>query len=259
MKTAYITLSPEGAALIPALEREFGEIDCFVYEAVAELAPRAESFTRIAELTGRIFGLYRGLIYAAPCGVVVRSIAACATSKYTDPAVVVMDAGARWAVSLLSGHEGGANDLALRVANLFDAEPVISTTTEAVKDIIVGVGCRRGAESDAIAGAIEAALAQLNLPLSRVRLLASAEVKRDEVGLLAAGEKLNLPLRFLSMEQLRHCAFAVTPSEFVEASVGVPAVAEPAALLAGRRTTLLLPKTIFNHITVAVARENFPL
>ena len=53
-------------------------------------------------------------------------------------------------MSLLSGHEGGANDLALQIANLVGAEPVITTTTEALKSVIVGVGCRRGTEAERI-------------------------------------------------------------------------------------------------------------
>ncbi len=47
--------------------------------------------------------------------------------------MVVVDVGARWAISLLSGHEGGANDLAVAVGNILAAEPVISTTSEALK------------------------------------------------------------------------------------------------------------------------------
>ena len=50
---------------------------------------------------------YDGLVYIAPCGVVVRAIAPFLEHKTKDPAVVVVDVGGRWAVSLLSGHEGG--------------------------------------------------------------------------------------------------------------------------------------------------------
>src|ERR1039457_6712818 len=111
MRTAFITLSREGVLLIPQFKREFGEIDCYLHEAIEE-AENCQSFAHISELTQKIFPHYQALIYAAPCGVVVRSLSGCMVSKLTDPAVVVLDVGARWAVSLLSGHEGGANDLA---------------------------------------------------------------------------------------------------------------------------------------------------
>jgi len=255
MKTAFITLSHEGASLIPQLKQEFGEIDCYLHETVVAVE-NCRSFAHIADLTREVFPRYRALIYAAPCGVVVRSLAGCFVSKLADPGIVVLDVGARWAVSLLSGHEGGANDLAIRIANLFDAEAVVTTTTEAVKNLIVGVGCRRGVTRSQIVEAIEQALARVEMPLARVRLLASASVKQHEAGLLEAAAQLNLPLRFISMEQIRQCPYDLSQSDFVQKSVGVPAVAEPVALLAGRRTKLILPKTIFNSVTVAIAREN---
>ncbi len=255
MKCSFITLCAEGAALIPRLREEFPGIDCHVHEAVPAV-PESHPFARIADLTRELFSARQALIYAAPCGVVVRAIAPLLAGKLSDPAVAVMDVRARWAVSLLSGHEGGANQLALRLANLFDAEAVVTTTTETLKDLIVGLGCRRGATCQQITAAIEAALASLGLPLDRVRLLASAEIKRDEAGLLEAAAQLNIPLRLLSIEQLKRSPYLTTQSDFVNQKIGVPAVAEPAAYLAGRRTTLLLPKTIHHSVTVAVAQES---
>ncbi len=164
MSTAFITLSREGASLIPQLRREFGELDWYVHRAILYTEP-AQSFTHIAALTHDLFPRYSALLYAAPCGVVVRSIAGCMTGKLSDPAVVVLDVGARWAVSLLSGHEGGANDLAIRVANVFDAEAIITTTTEAVKPLIVGVGCRRGIPAVRIVEAIQQSLDRVGMPL----------------------------------------------------------------------------------------------
>ena len=151
----------------------------FLHAGVTEL-PQARRFDRLAELTHEIFPVYQGLVYIAPTGAVVRAIAPCLRHKTVDPAVVAVDVGGRWAVSLLSGHEGGANELAMAVANILGAEPVISTTTEAVKDLIVGVGCRRGAAAGAIVAAIREALSLAGCELARVRLLASADIKADE-------------------------------------------------------------------------------
>ena len=255
MKAAFVTLSAEGAALVPRLCQEFPGIDCYVHESVPCVSG-CRRFAHIAELTRELFPERQALIYAAPCGVVVRAIAPLVSSKFADPAIVVTDVRARWAVSLLSGHEGGANQLAMRLANLFDSEPVITTTSETVKDLIVGIGCRRGAASAQITAAIEAALKEIGQPLARVRLLASAELKRDEDGPLQAAAQLNIPLRLLSLEQLKSGPQPTTPSDFVKQQIGIPAVAEPAACLAGRRTKLLLPKTIRQSVTVAIAQEN---
>lgn len=255
MKIAVISLSNEGARVAAALAGGWNSCDVFLHASVVEL-PHASRFERIVDLTRDIFAKYTGLVYIAPTGAVVRAIAPLVQHKTTDPAVVVVDVGGRWAISLLSGHEGGANQLALEVANRLGAEPVVTTTTEAVKDLIVGVGCRRGASQAAIVGAIRQALHDAMCELARVRLLASADLKADEAGLLAAAAELGLPLRLIPSEEIRRTSLAFEHSDFVEKKVDLPAVAEPAALLAGRRTQLLLPKQVYKSVTVAIAKEN---
>ena len=106
------------------------------------------------------------------------------------------------------------------------------------------MGCRRGAAADAIVAAIREALSLAGCDLARVRLLASAEIKADEPGLWQAARELGLPLRLVAAEEIRHTVRAFEHSDFVQKMVDLPAVAEPAALLAGRRTQLILPKQI---------------
>ncbi|MBI5249776.1 MAG: cobalamin biosynthesis protein [Desulfomonile tiedjei] len=255
MKLAAITLSAEGAKLALRLAEKLSDTDVYVHAQV-EGDLGSEKFDSVVDLTGRIFDDYNGLIYIMPCGVVVRSIAPCLKHKTQDPAVVVVDVMARWAVSLLSGHEGGANDLAVSVGNILSAEPIVSTTTEAVKTLIVGIGCRRGVESHRISAAIRSTLADANLDLDHVRLLSSADIKHDESGLISAAQELGIPLRFISSEEIRNAVVDFQHSDFVEEQVNLPAVAEPCALLAGRRTKLIIRKKTYNGITVAVAQES---
>ncbi len=255
MKLAAITLSREGAVLAHRLAQGLPGIDFYVHESVVgEWAEKP--FAGIVELTEKIFSQYRGLVYVAPCGVVVRALAGCLKHKTVDPAVVAVDVGGRWVVSLLSGHEGGANDLAVTVANILSAEPVISTTTDALKTIIVGIGCRRGAKSAQIVAAVKEALRECGLEASQVRLLSSADIKSNEQGLVKAANELGVPLRFISSEEIRDSRRHFHHSSFVEQKVHLPAVAEPAALLAGRRTKLILKKRAYNGVTVALAQEN---
>lgn len=160
-------------------------------------------FSSIVDLTREIFAVYEGIVYFTPCGVAVRAIAPNIRDKHTDPAIVVVDAGGRYAVSLLSGHEGGANLLTLTVSNILGAEPVISTTTEAVKSVIMGVGCRRGTDAPKIVDAIRRACVEAGAEMSEVRLLASADIKSNEEGLLAAAEDLGVPIRFICSDDIR--------------------------------------------------------
>lgn len=255
MKIALITLSCEGARVARALAAQLEGSEIYLHSAVKGF-PKTRRFTRIADLTGKLFASHRGLIFIAPTGLVVRTIAPLLRNKLSDPAVVVADVGGRWAISLLSGHEGGANELAMTVANIIAAEPVVTTTTEAVKTVIVGIGCRRGTAASSIIAAVTEALARAKISLEQVRLLASADLKRDEAGLLEAAKLLNVPLRFVSSEEIRRSPRRFARSDFVRKKVNLPAVAEPAALLAGRRTQLLLPKQIIQGVTVALAVEN---
>ena len=255
MKTALITLCDRGARVVRCLADKLGDCQMYLHDCVTE-EMEAERFPAVVKLTEKIFSEYPRLVYVAPCGVVVRAIAPMIRHKLCDPAVVVIDVGGRYAVSLLSGHEGGANQLALESANAIGADPVISTTTEAVKTLIVGVGCRRGAKAENIVGAIREALAMVGANIEDVRYLASAYLKSDEAGLLQAGQELGLSLRFLSADEILSTTKQFSHSKWVAEKVKLPAVAEPSALLAGRRTKLILAKTIINGVTVAIAREN---
>ncbi|MFJ9727446.1 precorrin-3B C(17)-methyltransferase [Streptomyces sp. NPDC101209] len=65
-------------------------------------------------------------------GAVVRLIAPLLGDKSADPGVVCVDEGGRFAVSLVGGHGGGANELTREVGELLGAEPVITTATDSV-------------------------------------------------------------------------------------------------------------------------------
>lgn len=85
----------------------------------------------LAEWTAAAFAQNEALIFVGAMGIAVRAIAPFCRSKASDPAVVVVDECGHFAVPLLSGHLGGANDLARRLAKACGAVPVITTATDA--------------------------------------------------------------------------------------------------------------------------------
>ncbi len=93
-------------------------------------APTALPFTSLAELVTRTFRLHPGHVFVAATGIVVRCIAPHIASKAQDPCVVVCDQRGAFAISLLSGHLGGGNDLARQVAEATCGTPVITTATD---------------------------------------------------------------------------------------------------------------------------------
>ncbi len=255
-KIAYISLSAKGAGIARILMDKYPG-DLYLHESAVggRGTDLTREFSSVIELTGEIFKNYPALVYIMPTGVVVRAIAGEIASKYSDPAVVVIDVVGRNVISLLSGHEGGANKLAYNLANVIGAEPVVTTTTEAEKTLIAGVGCRRGVSELQVRSALEAAVAEAGYKISDLRLIATAQIKADEDGLIKAAQNMSLPLRIIAHSAIIDCGYEFERSEFVENKTGLPAVAEPCALLGGARCRLIQKKMVRDGVTVALALE----
>jgi len=191
-------------------------------------------------------------------GIATRYLAGLPRSKHSDPAVVVVDEACRFAIPLLGGHEAGANALAYQIAAFTGATPVITTATEALKPLTLGIGCRRGMSAARIHSGVERSLDLAQCRMSDVREVATVDVKAAEPGLLSWLSSNNLPLRVFSTAQLAHRPLTATPSDWVKRSVGLAGVCEPCALLASPRGILLLPKTATAGVTVAIVSDANP-
>lgn len=101
-------------------------------------------FTESVETwTREQFGKMDGIIYIGAAGIAVRAIAPYIKDKWSDPAVVVMDDQGRFSISLLSGHVGGANELARQAADAVAAIPVITTATDGCGKFAVDVYAKK--------------------------------------------------------------------------------------------------------------------
>jgi cobalt-precorrin 5A hydrolase len=258
MSLAIIVLTKEGLQVAERLRKGLPDADLYVAEGVKQGRgdPAGRPYSSIGQLTADVFPKYDGLIFIMALGIVIRAIAPHVKDKRSDPAVVVVDDVGRFVVSALSGHEGGANALAARVAAILHTEAVITTGTEARKDIIAGIGCKANASSEEIKGAVAEGLKLCGLPLERVRLLATIKERAELPEVNKAARELGLPIRVFSREEIATCAKRYTGSKFVEEKMGIGGVCEPAALLAGRKTRLILEKQKFSGVTVAIAQEN---
>lgn len=245
---AIITINKDGRDLAKKLKVYFKNARVF-----NERMERSGSLRKRVET---VFNEYTGLIFIAALGIVVRIIGPLAKSKLSDPAVVEIDSAGRFAISVLSGHEGGANNLAFLAAACLDAIPVITTASQAHKRFIVGIGARKGVEAAQVRRALKYVLKKNRIRAEDVRVAATLEIKKNEPGLLRACAAMRLPLVFISKESIKYFKAGISESEVVKRHLGLNGVCEPCALLAGRRTKLIANKEIRGAVTVAIAKEN---
>ncbi|MDZ7833932.1 MAG: cobalamin biosynthesis protein [Desulfobacterales bacterium] len=127
---AVWAVTPSGARLAEAIAGQIEGAVIYAGRAVDPPPAGAFGFARLADAVGEAFHQYEAHIFVMATGIAVRMIAPLLGSKTSDPAVVAVDDAGRFAVSLLSGHAGGANALAETVAGCIGAVPVISTATD---------------------------------------------------------------------------------------------------------------------------------
>ena len=319
MNIACLTFTHRGFELAERLQGSYqGRVEVFAKETYKDELPR-------------IFEEFEGVVFVASTGIAVRLSAPFLKGKTKDPAIVVVDDMGRYAISLVSGHLGGANALAQEIAELLDCQPIITTASDArkiesidmfaqrhhlviadmldaklitgmmvdgrpirldseipvtldyphlsddeydgciyvtsqrymesnvpccvlhPKTLHVGLGCRRGKTAKEIMDAITQVFQEENLCLSSIRSIATTEIKQEEPGILEAVNRLGAELRIFTHSQIRSVQDRFVRSEFVERTIGVSAVSEPCAYLAGG--DVIVGKIAMHGVTVAVARE----
>ncbi len=121
--------------------------------------------------------------------------------------------------------------------------------------IVAGVGCKRGAPAPDIESAIRTALVRAGIAADALDAIATAQTKRAEAGITAAAEKLGVRVVLVPEAELQAAsARTTTRSERVLALIGVPSVAEAAALAAaGPSARLVSPRLVVGAATCALA------
>ncbi len=332
MRTVIFAFTERGKAIARRVGKELsGEVALY---APARLA--GEDFEAYAgslpEFVGAVFER-DALVFVGATGIAVRAVAPHVASKLSDPAVICMDEAGRFVIPLLSGHIGGANALARKLADALGAAPVVTTATDvngrfsvdawaaergmivtsmalakrvsvrvltrdipfwtdagrpdslaaglvwsdrgelgvcvSVRDIrpfdetlllvpralVLGIGCRRGMNADAIETAIRRVFAENNLRIEAVSEVASIDVKSDEPGLAECCRVHGWPLAFYTAKQLNAVPGSFSGSCFVQNTVGVDNVCERAAAASGGR--IIVRKAAMDGVTVAVAELNW--
>ena len=143
MKIALVAITRHGIAMGGRIAALLPEATLFSPEKFAAEAQAAAPgrFACYAGKTGEqipaLFAAFDGIVAVVSLGAVVRLIAPHLGSKESDPAVVVVDEAGKFAIPVLSGHLGGANALAGRIAGGIGATPVLTTASDSQQTLSV--------------------------------------------------------------------------------------------------------------------------
>ena len=379
MRAAVIAYTVNGAILAEKLRHlSDDETDIYVSAKSAKYidAENIITFKSTPALIRDIFYQYEGIIFIGAAAIAVRSIAPYITSKFKDPAVLVMDDHAIHVISLLSGHVGGGNEWCVKVAGMFGSDAVITTATDVnnafavdvfavknhlkminpymirdistrivngeqlgiymqaeeyekviqneckkysntikriekseqqrkktqkkkykktkkkeckkyrknikitdyenadivilknkseIKDmqskiiliprnIVVGVGCRRGTEYLKIKSSVMTILEKAGVSAENVNCVASINKKADEKGIIELAEELQADFITYTADELMEVEGEFEPSMTVYNHVGADNVCGRSACRASCNGECLIPKTVENGVTVSVYR-----
>jgi cobalt-precorrin 5A hydrolase len=132
MRIAIIAITGNGARLGSRLQAGLAHAELYVPakhcgKAVKSAIPVQGE---LHELVTSLWHEVAGFVFIMATGIVVRLLAPLLDNKAVDPGVVVMDDAGKFAISLLSGHLGGGNELAERAAFITGARAVITTATD---------------------------------------------------------------------------------------------------------------------------------
>lgn len=177
MSIAVISLTEAGRVLSRRIAGLLPDTERFCYEKHTDA--QAQSFTELSQLVRELFARCSALVFISACGIAVRTAAPCLCSKQTDPAVLVVDANARFVIPLLSGHIGGANALAQKLADALGAQAVITTATD--------IGGVFSPDSFAAANRL------LVTDLAAAKEIAAAALSGEPIGLVTAYPFVHLP------------------------------------------------------------------
>ncbi len=143
-RVALVAITKHGANQVAAMAPKMPEADVVVSQKFAELMTDVPNKVNAydgalrAQMAG-FFSDYDQIVFFVSLGAVVRLIAPHLKSKDEDPGVLVVDDAAQFVIPVLSGHIGGANAYAEKLAELLAATAVVTTASDVGKTIPVDI------------------------------------------------------------------------------------------------------------------------
>ena len=165
MRAAIFAFSRRGCLTARRIMEAYPDVTWQSY--TMERFSESDFSTITSKCYGESFSSAETLVFVGSCGIAVRKIAPYVHDKRTDPAVICVDELGTFVIPLLSGHIGGANALARRMAEALTATAVITTATDINRKFSVDTwatehGC--AISSMKLAKAVSAAILEGDIP-----------------------------------------------------------------------------------------------
>lgn len=177
----------------------------------------------IQEWAGHQMEDRKALVFIGACGIAVRAIAAHITDKFHDSPVLVMDEQGSFVIPILSGHMGGANELAVLLAEKLGAAPVITTATDLNQRFAVDLFARKNhlwiENKDGIARTSAKALAGKKMTISiqgnRVREADQAAMEAKRLQLVPYPPAVQVDILITSEKPIVPAGILLRPKTYV--------------------------------------------
>ena len=145
--------------------------------------------------------------------------------------------------------------IGLYIGDNQDYNPFEITLKLIPKNIVVGIGCKKGMSCQLIDEAIKNVFSDNEIDIRRVSQIATIDLKANEHGLVEYCQKNKIKFSTFSAEELKTVDGDFTSSDFVESITGVDNVCERSAVRCSRGK-LIVRKSAMNGVTVAIAEKN---
>lgn len=149
IKVSVISFTERGIELSRKIKQVWNEVEIILYTKCSSYVSKQDDGdiltveSSLGEWTGKQMKEKCVLLFIGSCGIAVRSIAPYVTDKLHDSPVLVLDEMGNYVIPILSGHVGGANELACILADKLQAVPVITTATDLNKKFAVDLFAKK--------------------------------------------------------------------------------------------------------------------
>ncbi len=340
-KVAVISFTEHGSEIAKKVQSVLCAEDSRVLVAEKYKEARNSVSGSLGEWTKRQFEEQDAIIYVGAVGIAVRAIAPYIESKEKDPAVLVIDEKGQYCIPVLSGHIGGANELAEFISEKIGASAVITTATDinhkwavdvfarknglwisdmakakeisarliageeisvSIEDscgriegtmpkelhcyqmekspdiaigvrknpfwkdtlylvpkvVVLGAGCRKGAESGRIEEKVRQVFSREEIFFESICRVSSIDLKKEEAGILAFCKRYGLEYVTFSAQELQSAEGEFSGSDFVKKITGVDNVCERSAVC-GSGGKLIINRQAECGVTVAAAIKKWSI